>query len=159
MYKIRQSILSLKNNFLEDESIDVDQKFNASSLRHNRGLLKKVHFQIRVLSASWIERLEFSIRKHKRVYRRRFNRNIQVGVSAEKNPRRFSCLQMYYDQSVALGDSRAYVEYRTRVNSEIQFTLKVSILELTSIKRLKSLCLFLLFGVTFTKIHRYIFIA
>lgn len=38
MYKIRQSILSLKNNFLEDESIDVDQKFNASSLRYNRGL-------------------------------------------------------------------------------------------------------------------------
>lgn len=67
---------------------------------------------------------------------------------------------MYYDQSVALGDSRAYVEYRTRVNSEVQLTLKVLILELASIKRLKSFfTVFLLFGVTFIKIHRYIFIA
>lgn len=66
---------------------------------------------------------------------------------------------MYYDQSVALGDSRTYVEYRTRVNSEVQFTLEVSILELTSIKRLKSSRLLLLFGAAFIKIHGYTFIA
>lgn len=66
---------------------------------------------------------------------------------------------MYYDQSFALGDSRTYVEYRTHVNSEVQFTLKVLILELRSIRRLKSLRLFLLFGATFIKIHGYTFIA
>lgn len=36
--KCVKSILSLKNDFLETESIDVDQKFNASSSRYNGGL-------------------------------------------------------------------------------------------------------------------------